>query len=125
MMQAHFTPAPTWAPVTIPDRLLIIDIQRAVAKHYRIPVAEMTSARRSKYIARPRQVAMYLARQLTPRSIPVIGRHFGDRDHTTVLHGIKATAERRAADPELDRDIQILTARLAPAVITASMKGAE
>lgn len=116
-MQAHFAPVPSWAPrasLTIPPRILISDIQKAVARHYDIPLAEMTSARRARRIARPRQVAMYLAKRLTPRSMPEIGRRFGNRDHTTVIHGVFVTGERMQTDPDLARDIQILTAQLAP-----------
>lgn len=116
-MLAHFASVPAWAPrfsTDLPDRLLISDIQRAVAAHYGLPVAEMRSARRAWGVSRPRQVAMYLAARLTPRTLPEIGRRFGGRDHTTVIHAVKATEARRRANPDLDRDIRILTAVLAP-----------
>lgn len=67
----------------------IARIQRVVAHHYGIPLREMTSDRRFRAVARPRQVAMYLCRSLTPHSLPAIGLHFGGRDHTTVLHAIR------------------------------------
>lgn len=64
-------------------------IQRAVAEHFGIALIEMTSARRSREVARPRQIAMYLARELTACSYPEIGRRFGNRDHTTVIHAVR------------------------------------
>lgn len=67
----------------------IAEIQKAVAQRWGIRIAEMTSDRRSRCVARPRQVAMYLAKELTPHSLPAIGKHFGDRDHKTVMHAIK------------------------------------
>lgn len=67
----------------------IARIQRIVAAHYGIPPMEMVSARRSLRVARPRQVAMYLAKRTTPKSLPEIGRRFGNRDHTTVIHAIQ------------------------------------
>ena len=93
-------------------RISVDEIQTRVAEHYRIRKAEMTSARRSREVARPRQVAMYLAKQLTPRSLPDIGRRFGGRDHTTVIHAVKQIEKLRAADPELDGDIRLLTRQL-------------
>src|SRR5207244_2576438 len=66
-------------------RISIDEIQTQVAEHYRIRKAEMVSARRARDVARPRQVAMYLSKQLTPKSLPDIGRRFGGRDHTTVI----------------------------------------
>lgn len=89
-------------------RLTIDDIQRRVAEHYRLKLGDLLSPRRARDVARPRQVAMYLAKQLTPRSLPEIGRRFGGRDHTTVMHAVKRIEELRATDPELDRDINLL-----------------
>ena len=68
----------------------------------------MHSARRSRSIARPRQIAMYLAKQLTQRSLPEIGRKFGGRDHTTVMHAVKKVDELRAADRHFDEDVDML-----------------
>ena len=68
----------------------------------------MQSARRARAVARPRQVAMYLAKQLTPRSLPEIGRKFGGRDHTTVMYAIRKVEELRAIDPLLSEDIETL-----------------
>ena len=89
-------------------RLSIDDIQRKVAEHYNIRLAEMSSARRSRAVARPRQVAMYLAKQLTQRSLPEIGRRFGNRDHTTVLHAVNKITELMAEDPSFAEDVTLL-----------------
>ncbi|MFN2259106.1 MAG: chromosomal replication initiator protein DnaA [Parasphingopyxis sp.] len=93
-------------------RITIDEIQRSVCEHYGIRHAEMTSARRAREVARPRQVAMYLSKRLTPRSLPEIGRRFGGRDHTTVIHAIKRIKELRAADSELDSDVRALLRKL-------------
>jgi chromosomal replication initiator protein len=93
-------------------RITIEEIQRRVSDHYRIRQAEMTSARRAREVARPRQVAMYLAKQLTPRSLPEIGRRFGGRDHTTVIHAVKQIEKLRASDSELDADVRLLMRQL-------------
>ncbi|HVJ52236.1 MAG TPA: chromosomal replication initiator protein DnaA [Aliidongia sp.] len=91
------------------DRRLTIDeIQKKVAEHFNIRLADMHSARRSRNIARPRQVAMYLCKQLTPRSLPEIGRKFGGRDHTTVLHAVRKVEELLASDGALAEDIELL-----------------
>ncbi len=95
------------------DRRITIDeIQRKVAEYYKVRLADMLSARRSREIARPRQVAMYLAKRLTPRSLPEIGRKFGGRDHTTVMHAIKRIDELRAADTDLEQDVATLARQL-------------
>jgi chromosomal replication initiator protein len=93
-------------------RISIDEIQTKVSEHYRIRKAEMTSARRAREVARPRQVAMYLSKQLTPRSLPEIGRRFGGRDHTTVIHAVRRIEQLRAEDNELDNDIRLLTRQL-------------
>ncbi|MDB5722923.1 MAG: dnaA, partial [Alphaproteobacteria bacterium] len=93
-------------------RISIDEIQSKVSEHYRIRKAEMTSARRAREVARPRQVAMYLSKQLTPRSLPEIGRRFGGRDHTTVIHAVRQIEKLRAQDAELDADIRLLTRQL-------------
>ncbi len=91
------------------DRRVTIDeIQRQVAEHYNIRLADMHSARRARNVARPRQVAMYLAKQLTPRSLPEIGRKFGGRDHTTVMHAVKKIEELIAEDPSFLQDVETL-----------------
>jgi chromosomal replication initiator protein len=92
------------------DRKISIDeIQRKVADYYAIKLSDLLSARRAREVARPRQVAMFLAKRLTPKSLPDIGRRFGGRDHTTVMHAVKRIEELRADDSELDADIQRLT----------------
>ena len=86
------------------DRRVTIDeIQKRVAEHYNIRLADMHSARRARAVARPRQVAMYLCKQLTPRSLPEIGRKFGGRDHTTVMHAVRKIEELKAADRTIGR----------------------
>lgn len=87
-------------------RITIEDIQRAVCAHYRIDKAEMASQRRTRAVARPRQVAMYLAKELTPRSFPEIGRRFGGRDHSTVIHAVRTIESLRVSDADLDTDIR-------------------
>ncbi len=89
-------------------KLTIDDIQRRVADHYALKINDLISPRRAREVARPRQVAMYLAKMLTPRSLPEIGRRFGGRDHTTVMHAVKRIESLRATDHELDRDINHL-----------------
>ncbi|GGE96351.1 chromosomal replication initiator protein DnaA [Sphingomonas prati] len=93
-------------------RITIEEIQRRVSDHYRIRQTEMSSARRAREVARPRQVAMYLSKQLTPRSLPEIGRRFGGRDHTTVIHAVKQIEKLRAQDAELDADVRLLIRQL-------------
>jgi chromosomal replication initiator protein len=93
-------------------RVTIEEIQRRVAEHYKIRLADMQSARRARAVARPRQVAMYLAKQLTPRSLPEIGRKFGGRDHTTVMYAIRKIEELRAIDALLSEDIEALRRQL-------------
>jgi len=93
-------------------RITIDEIQKRVAEHYGIKLSDMHSARRARVVARPRQVAMYLAKQLTPRSLPEIGRRFGGRDHTTVMHAIKKIEELRAADAVMSEDIEKLRRQL-------------
>jgi chromosomal replication initiation ATPase DnaA len=88
------------------------EIKSAVAAHFNIPLIEMTSARRCREYARPRQVSMYLCKQLTPKSLPEIGRAHGDRDHTTVIHANRRVQELRRADPEIEHAIVALTEKL-------------
>ncbi len=93
-------------------KVTIEDIQRRVADFYKIKHADLLSARRAREVARPRQIAMYLAKRLTPRSLPEIGRRFGNRDHTTVMHAVKRIDALRAADRELDADVAQLSRML-------------
>jgi len=91
------------------DRRVTIDeIQKKVAEHYNIRVADMHSARRARAVARPRQVAMYLAKQLTARSLPEIGRKFGGRDHTTVMHAVRKVEELCGCDQSFGEDVELL-----------------
>ena len=95
------------------DRRTTIDqIQKKVAEHFNVKMSDMHSARRSRIIARPRQIAMFLAKNLTTRSLPEIGRKFGGRDHTTVIHAIKKVKELVKNDSSLSEDIEILTRSL-------------
>jgi chromosomal replication initiator protein len=89
-------------------RVTIEEIQKRVAEHFNIKLAEMSSARRSRAVARPRQVAMYLAKQLTARSLPEIGRKFGGRDHTTVMHAVRKVDELRNSDAAFAEDVELL-----------------
>jgi chromosomal replication initiator protein len=89
-------------------RVTIDEIQRKVAEHFNIRLGEMTSDRRARAVARPRQVAMYLAKQLTTRSLPEIGRKFGGRDHTTVMHAVRKIEELKGTDPALAEDVELL-----------------
>ncbi len=89
-------------------RITIEEIQKKVAEHFNIRIADMHSARRARQVARPRQVAMYLAKQLTSRSLPEIGRKFGGRDHTTVMHAVKKIEELRSLDSGFAEDVELL-----------------
>ena len=89
-------------------RVTIEEIQKRVAEHFNIRLADMHSARRSRSVARPRHVAMYLAKQLTSRSLPEIGRKFGGRDHTTVMHAVKKVDELRDIDSSFAEDVELL-----------------
>jgi chromosomal replication initiator protein len=83
-------------------------IQRVVAEHFNLKQADMRSKRRTRAIAHPRQIAMYLCRKLTESSLPDIGRAFGGKDHTTVIHAFKQIEGRREKDPELDERLKTL-----------------
>ncbi len=90
-------------------QLTIEHIQKTVADYYKIKVADMHSKKRTRAIARPRQVAMALAKDITPLSLPAIGEAFGGRDHTTVLHACRTIADLRLNDPQLNHDLHVLT----------------
>ncbi len=81
---------------------------KIVARHYKVPRNELLSSRRSRDVVRPRQIAMYLAKALTSRSLPEIGRRFGGRDHTTVLHSVRKVEQLMAQDGELTQEIELL-----------------
>ncbi len=91
------------------DRRITIDeIQRKVAEHYGIRLSDMHSSRRARNVARPRQVAMFLAKQLTARSLPEIGRKFGGRDHTTVMHAVRKVEELVQEDASFAQDVDVV-----------------
>ncbi len=91
------------------DRRITIDeIQRKVAEHYNLRITDMHSARRARSVARPRQVAMYLSKQLTARSLPEIGRKFGGRDHTTVMHAVRKIEELIGDDAQIAQDVDVV-----------------
>jgi len=89
-------------------RITIEEIQRRVSEHYNIRLTDMSSARRARAVARPRQVAMYLAKQLTSRSLPEIGRKFGNRDHTTVIHAVQRITELMQREASFGEDVEML-----------------
>ena len=89
-------------------RVTIEEIQKRVAEHFNVRIADMHSARRARAVARPRQVAMYLAKQLTSRSLPEIGRKFGGRDHTTVMHAVRRIEELKTTDSSFAEDVDLL-----------------
>jgi chromosomal replication initiator protein len=89
-------------------RVTIEEIQKRVAEHWNIRLTDMSSARRARAVARPRQVAMYLAKQLTSRSLPEIGRKFGNRDHTTVMHAVQRVGELMQTDASFAEDVELL-----------------
>jgi chromosomal replication initiator protein len=91
-----------------PRKTGIEDIQRKTAEFYKLDVRDLHSKERSRRVARPRQVAMYLSRELTMRSLPEIGRRFGDRDHTTVLHACRRIAELCSTDSALRQEVDFL-----------------
>ena len=84
------------------------NIQKTVADYYKVRVADLLSKRRSRSVARPRQAAMWLAKQLTTRSLPDIGRRFGGRDHTTVLHAVRKIEDLASKDQGLGQVIELL-----------------
>src|SRR5215468_2396306 len=86
--------------------------QQRVAAHYNIKLAEMSSPRRARSVARPRQVAMYLAKQLTTLSLPQIGKRFGNRDHTTVMHAVRKIEELKVSDLSIAEDVELLKRQL-------------
>lgn len=100
------------AKVTIGRRVTVNEIQGVVSDHFKLPPNAMTCESRGRAIARPRQIAMYLCKQHTNRSYPDIGRRFGDRDHTTVLHAVNKIESLIETDPEMVRHINDLSMKL-------------
>ncbi len=93
-------------------RVTVDEIQKAAAEHFGLKQADLLSERRTRAVARPRQAAMWICKQLTTRSLPDIGRRFGGRDHTTVIHAVRRIDELRAADPRLAQDLEVLMRKL-------------
>ena len=89
-------------------KVTVEEIQRKVSEHYNIRLSDMIGPKRVRTLARPRQMAMYLAKQMTSRSLPEIGRRFGGRDHTTVMHGVRRITELMATDSQIADDIELL-----------------
>ena len=89
-------------------KVSVEEIQRKVAEHYNIRLSDLVGPKRVRTLARPRQIAMYLAKQMTSRSLPEIGRRFGGRDHTTIMHGVRKIEELRGKDRSLSEDIDLL-----------------
>ena len=96
-----------------PKRIKIEDIQRVVARQYNVSRSDLLSSRRTANVVRPRQVAMYLAKTLTLRSLPEIGRRFGGRDHTTVLHAVRKIEALVARDTALSEEVELAEAAAA------------
>src|SRR3546814_5409902 len=93
-------------------RMTIDEVQKLTAQHFQIDKSEMRSKRRARAVCRPRQIAMYLAKKMTPRSLPEIGRIFGGRDHSTVIHAVRTIEALRAHDADIDADIRALQQQL-------------
>ena len=89
-------------------KVTVEEIQRRVSEHYSIRLSDMIGPKRVRAIARPRQIAMYLSKQMTSRSLPEIGRRFGGRDHTTVMHGVRRIEELKASDSQIADDLELL-----------------
>ena len=89
-------------------KVTIEEIKRRVADYYSLRMNDLISPRRARSVARPRQVAMYLCKTLTSKSLPEIGRGFGGRDHTTVIHAVRKIEELRSSDTQIDEDIENL-----------------
>ena len=95
--------------LNLPENKVTIDlIQSIVCKFYKISKNEMLSSRRSRYLVRPRQTAIYLTKILTSKSLPEIGREFSNRDHTTIIHSVKTIEKLKKDNPELNNNIDII-----------------
>ena len=89
-------------------KITVEEIQRKVSDHYNIRLSDLIGPKRVRTFARPRQVAMYLAKTMTSRSLPEIGRRFGGRDHTTVMHGVRKIEELKQQDSQIADDLELL-----------------
>ncbi len=96
----------------VQKRVTIDEIQRAVSTYFELKPIELVSARRARVVARPRQIAMYLAKRLTTRSLPEIGRKFGGRDHSTVIHAVRRIEQLRDSDADVDSAVRVLLREL-------------
>jgi chromosomal replication initiator protein len=93
-------------------RVTIDEIQKLVSAHFELKPLDLVSSRRARAVARPRQIAMYLAKRMTTRSLPEIGRKFGGRDHSTVIHAVKRIEELRDTDRDVDSAVRVLMREL-------------
>ena len=99
--------------LSIPENKVTMDvIQTEVCKFFKISKNEMLSSRRSRYLVRPRQTAIYLAKSLTSKSLPEIGRAFANRDHTTVIHAIKKVEDLMHNDKKFEQEVQEISNRI-------------
>ena len=89
-------------------KITVEEIQRKVADYYNIRLSDLVGSKRLRAFARPRQIAMYLSKRMTSRSLPDIGRRFGGKDHTTVMHGVKRIEELQMTDSQIADDIEML-----------------
>ena len=89
-------------------KITVEEIQRKVSEHFNIRLSDLIGPKRVRTFARPRQMAMYLSKQLTSRSLPEIGRRFGGRDHTTVMHGVRKIEELMQKDSQIADDLELL-----------------
>jgi len=94
-------------------RIKIDEIQIMVAKHFKVSKPDLLSSRRSRSVVRPRQIAMYLSKMLTSRSLPEIGRRFGNRDHTTVLHAVRKVEQLMSEDNSFAQEVELLKRMIA------------
>lgn len=109
---AIIAPTPQQRPISRPSHPSVRDIQLAVCKHYDVKLIDMMSLRRTADIVKPRQVAMFLAKTLTLKSLPDIGRRFGGRDHTTALHAVRKIEMLVRLDGDIARDVADITAKI-------------
>lgn len=117
MLVEPVVPAEPPPPPDVPMFLIgpmVNDIIETVAAYYKLTPRDLISSRRTQNVVRPRQIVMWLAKNLTTRSMPYIGKRLNDRDHTTVLHGVRKIEAMRQTDPEMQRDLDILKAKLSP-----------
>lgn len=114
--QLHPFPKAPWFSIIseISRKLTIKDIQRAVSRFYHVTMNDIICERRQGYLIKPRQVAMFLSKDLTPHSLPEIGRRFGGRDHTTVLSAVRKIARLLPLDADLAGDVALLSETLVP-----------